>query len=67
MPSRRIAAPWVQLMNVRLTVAAAILATGPLVALGAAANATDNYQDTVRQALHNAGYEVTETWGPPTS
>ena len=42
---------------------AAILATGPLVALAAAANATDNYQDTVRQALHEAGYEVPDTCG----
>ena len=49
-------------MNVRLTVTAAILATGPLVALAAAANATDNY-DTVRHALHDAGYEVPDTTG----
>jgi hypothetical protein len=53
-------------MNVRLTIAAAILATAPLVALAAAANATDNYQDTVRQALHDAGYEVPDTTGATT-
>lgn len=52
-------------MNVRLTVAAAIPATG-LVALAAAAGATDNYQDTVRQALRGAGYEVPDTTGATT-
>lgn len=53
-------------MNVRLRVAAAIPATGLLVALAAAASATDNYQDTVRRALRDAGYEVPDSTGAMT-
>ena len=54
-------------MNIRLTVAAAILACGPLVGLAAVANAADNYQNAVRQPLQNAGYTVPNTTGFPSN
>lgn len=39
---------------------------GPLFALAPPANATDNYQDTVRRALHDAGYALPNTAGATT-
>ena len=54
-------------MKFLTTLVGTLVGAGVLLASPAGADApTDNYQDTVRHALHDAGYEVPDTTGATT-